>query len=55
MPNSEIRSCTCQHESQDKLHGRGMRVFNLGFKGAKCTVCGRISGSGASKVKEKIK
>ncbi len=45
--NSIIRRCTCQHESQDELHGKGFRVFNLcmrqeGAQKAKCTVCGNI-------------
>ena len=38
--NSFITKCSCQHESQDKIHGKGNRVFNLGTKGGKCTVCG---------------
>jgi hypothetical protein len=41
-----IKKCTCQHEYQDKEHGKGMRVHNqlkpvnkmdtLKFR---CTVC----------------
>lgn len=39
-----VIKCTCQHESQDRLHGAGMRVHNPG-QGAnntikwRCTVC----------------
>ena len=40
-----IKSCTCANAGQDKLHGKGMRVFNP-FKmkdgktlGYRCTVC----------------
>ena len=39
-------SCTCKHDSQDKLHGKGIRIFNAAFgKGGafrdryRCTVC----------------
>ena len=39
--------CTCTHESQDKLHGEKIRVYNecLSKGGVKkryrCTVCGK--------------
>jgi len=41
-----IKKCTCKHDGQDKLHGKGMRVHNktkIG-KGStevkyRCTVC----------------
>jgi len=40
-----IKQCTCTHEAQDKLHGKGNRVHNLGGNKdkpvPKCTVCGR--------------
>jgi len=39
-------NCTCKHEGQDKLHGKGTRIFNAAFgKGGafrdryRCTVC----------------
>lgn len=35
-----IAKCKCEHEYQDKVHGKGMRVYNTGVKAAKCTVCG---------------
>lgn len=38
--NSFIAKCSCQHEMQDKLHGKGNRVFNIYSKGGRCTVCG---------------
>jgi|BioPla2DNA2_1021312.scaffolds.fasta_scaffold85117_4 hypothetical protein len=47
MVNSVIRKCTCKHPSQDEIHGKDMRVFNIcerkeGSQKAKCTVCGNI-------------
>lgn len=37
-----VKTCTCNHESQDKIHGNKRRVFNsLEKEGLyKCTVCG---------------
>jgi len=42
-----VKTCTCIHESQDKLHGKGQRVHNpidknSGKPGApkwRCSVC----------------
>jgi hypothetical protein len=36
-----IDKCECKHEGQDKLHGKGNRVFNSCSNGSKirCTVC----------------
>ena len=47
---SKILRCTCAHAGQDKLHGKGMRVFNkLGGKDKhdtyRCTVCGTTTTS----------
>lgn len=37
---TEILSCTCVHEDQDKIYGKGRRVHNVNTKGeAFCTVC----------------
>jgi len=40
-----IKSCTCVHEQQDKLYGKGRRVYNkagnVGKTFFRCTVCGR--------------
>jgi len=49
MAETEIKPCTCEHKSQDKLYGKGRRVFNLGLKGATCTVCGKTSGKSTKK------
>lgn len=39
---SKIMLCSCQHESQDELYGKGMRLWNrLGDSDSyRCTVCG---------------
>jgi len=45
---AEVKKCNCSHESQDSIHGKGMRVHNHNedsVKGgtqprASCTVCG---------------
>ena len=41
-----IKSCTCQHDYQDKKYGKGKRVHNKITKSDKnlnwrCTVCGK--------------
>jgi len=43
----EIAPCTCKHEYQDKLYGKGMRVWTRGGTVPQpqntCTVCGATS------------
>ena len=35
-----IHPCTCKHEHQDRIHGKGNRVMNLTTKAnVRCTVC----------------
>lgn len=37
-------NCTCKHEFQDEMYGKGKRLFNqMGDSGKKwrCTVCGK--------------
>lgn len=35
-----ILKCNCEHEDQDQMYGKGMRVHNVNSKGeAFCTVC----------------
>jgi len=43
-----IKKCSCKHEYQDKIYGKGYRVFNektegpsRKHKGYRCTVCGK--------------
>lgn len=41
-----IFRCTCSHEFQDRMYGKGNRVFNQRMAGSKengyrCTICGR--------------
>ena len=40
---ANIKKCTCEHEQQDKMHGKGMRVHNECAKGVRCTVCGNVT------------
>ncbi len=44
---SKIERCTCEHDAQDAMHGKHMRVKNQTKQGLKpedrkwrCTVCG---------------
>ena len=42
----KVFKCVCQHEGQDEIYGKGMRLFNARGKeekldGYRCTVCGR--------------
>lgn len=44
MSESRIMRCTCIHETQDKEHGKGYRLFNAckpkdPQKYFRCTVC----------------
>lgn len=38
-----IKQCSCKHQAQDELYGKGNRVMNVGGTTAqptyKCTVC----------------
>lgn len=34
-----VMNCSCDHQSQDKIHGKGKRVFNKTMGGFRCTVC----------------
>lgn len=42
-----IGKCYCKHEFQDKVYGKGNRVFNekesKGAREYRCTVCERIT------------
>lgn len=38
--DTEIKACTCEHEYQDKKHGKSKRVHNPCAKGYRCSVCG---------------
>lgn len=45
---TNIIRCSCSHEYQDVLYGKGNRVANVMRSGqSKCTVCGTIGGSKA--------
>jgi hypothetical protein len=53
-----ILSCSCQHEVQDKLHGKGKRVFNpmgmQGKSGYRCSVCKSVNKSSVDKEEKKV-
>jgi redox-regulated HSP33 family molecular chaperone len=58
MKNGTARvSCTCSHEQQDKLYGKGIRVANATSKQdttsieVRCTVCGKLHRVSLEKVK----
>lgn len=36
-----IKHCTCKHDAQDAMYGKGNRVMNECNKGVRCTVCGK--------------
>ncbi|KKN86861.1 hypothetical protein LCGC14_0264200 [marine sediment metagenome] len=43
-----IMKCTCPHVSQDRLHGKGNRVFAGPTKDNmyRCTICSKTKGTG---------
>jgi len=44
MTDSRKFKCTCVSKYQDKIYGKGKRVFNPlqgNVKGYRCTVCGK--------------
>lgn len=45
---TQIRRCTCESDFQDRVYGKGMRVFNEGGKDKvselHCTSCGKVIG-----------
>lgn len=57
MAEGKIMKCTCRHEGQDALYGKGMRYWTPCGKGKdqgkdfRCTVCG-ASTSGSIKKKK---
>lgn len=38
---TSVQPCSCQHEAQDQIYGKGMRLHNISDKDklAYCTVC----------------
>ena len=40
---SIVQKCTCEHDFQDEKYGKGMRLKNMCVKGARCTICEKIS------------
>lgn len=54
-----IYPCTCTHPDQDKMYGKGKRVWNaLGFmgkSGIRCTVCGKEDKTVIAKIEKEDK
>jgi hypothetical protein len=48
-----IMTCSCQHEAQDKLNGKGRRVYNECKSVARCTVCKKEVSLTSQQIKEK--
>ena len=51
---SKVMSCTCSHESQDKIYGKNQRLFNEAGKDSnkyRCTVCGKMKEVKVTKLK----
>ena len=36
-----VRKCSCEHDAQDQMHGKGRRVWNETYNGYRCTACGK--------------
>lgn len=57
MASCKIMKCDCEHEFQDQIYGKGMRVWNPLGKGKDqgtnyiCTVCGKTTGGVVKKKK----
>jgi hypothetical protein len=53
----KVMKCTCQHEGQDALYGKGIRYWNPCGKGKdqgtsyRCTVCGTSTNGSIKKKK----
>lgn len=54
---SDIIKCSCEHEFQDKIYGRGNRVSTPMRNGQlRCTVCGTLHGTASiTKAKPTVK
>lgn len=50
-----IYPCSCPHPTQDEIHGKGRRVYNIGKTAAKCTVCKKEVQLTAQQIKDKNK
>lgn len=42
---SNVKHCSCKHEYQDTVYGKGMRLHTASNKGDRCTVCSTVSGT----------
>lgn len=50
---AKIMQCSCTHQSQDEMYGKGMRLWNqLGDSDSyRCTVCGNTNKGAVGKKK----
>lgn len=44
--------CSCTHEAQDRIHGKGKRVHNETKTTARCTVCQNEKTLSQSQIKD---
>ena len=51
---SVVLNCKCEHKEQDKMYGKGKRLFNYcaDNASARCTVCNTINKTGENKNKK---
>jgi len=52
-----IKDCTCKHEAQDSMYGKGRRVMNdtKDRTMVRCTVCGTTHSVSSTRLTEKEK
>jgi hypothetical protein len=50
MSATTVRPCNCNHQYQDRVYGKGMRVHNVSPKteASVCTVCGAQKARGGT-------
>jgi len=46
---AEVKHCTCKHDAQDKMYGKGNRLMNEYNKGYRRTVCDKEHAEGGKK------
>ncbi len=51
--NENVLKCSCVHEHQDKIYGKGQRVHTKSNKGHRCTVCNNVQSDGSTPSRKK--
>lgn len=47
LAKTKVMKCSCEHQGQDRMYGKGNRLFNVTIKGKqgpevyRCTICGK--------------